>query len=196
MTLKSAFADKNSSYSFNINKTNDGSYLFKIKQTNLAHLDSPEIQVTWNRDTIPPTTPTFTSPSTTSYISSNSNLNIVGVCESGSTVFLSGSDTQSTPCLLSSYHFTVTKGADGNYPFSIIQTDVAGNSSTTSQLTWTKDSSVPASPIIASPALTPYYSNGSNLTLAGSCITGHTVVVTGDHNQTLVRFVFFQLKYS
>ncbi len=168
-----------STYSFVINKTSDGIYNFTLLQKDRANNSSPTRQFTWQRDATAPSAPTISSPATSPYQSSGNTLTITGSCETGATVNLSGSNTNSMTCASSAYTFTVTQNSDATYNYSLTQTDLAGNTSSSSSLQWVRDSSVPATPVITAPATTPYYSNGSSLTISGSCTTGFSVELSG-----------------
>lgn len=51
-------------------------------------------------------------------------------------------------------------------------------------VTWIRDSTLPPAPTVTSPATTPYDSNDVTLTLAGTCITGYQVELTGAAQQS------------
>lgn len=169
-----------SSFSFTVSATVDDSYDYAVTQQNPdTSLTSAADTQTWNRDTVAPSAPTITNP-TSSPFTSSTNLTIDGSCETGSTVYLTGDDTQNATCTSATYNFTVIKGSDGTYNFSIYQTDQATNTSGTVTQQWVRDNSIPAAPTITTPASEPFISNNTTLTLAGSCITGYTVYLSGD----------------
>ena len=167
-----------SAYSFTFSKSVDASYNINVLQTSLAGVDSSTTSHTWVRDTVAPSAPTVTTPASNPYTSSG-NLTLSGSCETNATVNLTGSDTQSVTCAANAYTFTVIKGSDATYNFSIAQTDRAGNSSGTTAQQWIRNSSLPATPTITTPASSPFYSNSSSLTIAGGCVTGFTVTISG-----------------
>ena len=127
----------------------------------------------------PPAAVVVTNPMTLSKIS-NTALTIAGTCESGATVYLTGSDTQNQTCVASSYNFTVTKTSDGVYGFTLYQTNTLGTSTSVS-VTWTYDTSAPAKITLTSPLSNPYTSGDGTISVAGTCETGATVNMTGDH---------------
>ena len=102
-----------------------------------------------------------------------------GSCEDGTTVNLTGADTQQLYCSGSAYDFSVVKGVDGTFNFSIVSVDAAGNSSATVSLSWIKDSTAIPAPAISSPSGNPLVNNINELTIIGSCEYGNTVNLSG-----------------
>lgn len=172
-------------FSFTLNKSSDGAFNFTLAQTDPAGNTSASSAFQWNRDSVAPAAPTVTAPATNPYISADTNLTISGACETGATVSISGALTDSVACAASAYSFAVTKSVDGTYNFSITQKDAANNTSPAKAFSWTRETSIPATPVIASPAQNPKYSNGSSLTISGSCTTGYTVILSGDSSSTM-----------
>ncbi|MEK6705331.1 MAG: LamG-like jellyroll fold domain-containing protein, partial [Bdellovibrionota bacterium] len=168
-----------SAYSFSITKNTDGIYDFTVSQTDSASNVSTSASQRWNRDTISPSAPTITSP-VNPYTSADTTFNLTGGCETGATVNLTGAQTSSTTCTASSYSFSLTKEADATYNYDVTQTDQASNASTSTTFQWTRDTTIPPTPTITSPASDPYYSNGSSLTINGTCVTDNTVILGGD----------------
>lgn len=169
-----------SAYSFTVNKSSDSSYNFSLSETDLAGNTSlTPTAFVWNRDATAPSTPVITSPASSPITSSGNTLNILGSCETGATVNLSGASTASYTCASSAFTFTVTKGSDGTYNFSIAQTDPAGNTSGSASQQWIRDTSVPSTPTITAPSTNPYNSNVTNFTISGACTTGLTVEMSG-----------------
>jgi hypothetical protein len=178
-----------SAYSFTVQKGIDGIYDFSVQQENIVQdpetsedisYFSAQDNVRWIRDTVAPAAVTKTQPAVSPYTASG-NLVIAGRCEPSARVSLSGSDSQAVTCSSSgNYSFTIVGTVDGAYSYSIHQTDVAGNSSSTISQQWTRDSSVPASPIVTLPAASPYNSNSSTLTISGNCLAGIKILLSGD----------------
>jgi uncharacterized protein YegP (UPF0339 family) len=165
---------------FVIEKTTDGTFSFNFNQENPNNSAvSADISLTWLRDTQAPLTPTITSPSASPYIGPG-NLTLAGACESNSTVFITGDATQSQTCVTNNYSFSIIKSTDATYNFSVNQTDLAGNTSTSASQQWTRNSSSLPPPTITSPALNPYQSNSSTLTISGSCEPDYTVTIGGN----------------
>jgi hypothetical protein len=151
-----------------------------IQQVDLTGLTSPEDTQTWVLDTVRPAdislTPFAATTSGNSYV-------IGGVCETGATVNLGGASTQSAVCAGGSFSFTVTATVDGLYNYTLLQTDLAGNTALTpGRFDWTRNSAVPAAPLITLPASSPYYSksNTDPSAISGNCIPTYNVNLTGD----------------
>jgi len=70
--------------------------------------------------------------STIPALSSDRNHMILGYCEDDLAVSLSGSDTQSVPCLLGYFVMVLSNAIEGVNNFTISQTDMAGNTGSTS----------------------------------------------------------------
>jgi hypothetical protein len=171
-------------FSFTVNKSVDGSYSLSIKQTSLAGVDSAQASMLWNRQTVPPSAPTITTPSKPSFISAGNALTISGACLSNAVVSISGAATQSTPCTASAYSFNLAQSVDGTYDYSISQRDQAGNVSAPSAFQWVRDTSIPVVPGVSIPAITPYFSNQATLAISGSCANGALVTLSGSDSQT------------
>ncbi len=167
-------------FSFLINKTVDGNYPFSVSQTNMNGTSSSN-SVTWTRDTTAPTTPTLISPASSPFVSGDTTFLVTGTCESGATVAMTGDSASSTTCSIGgTFSHSITKSSDGTYNFSFIQTDAATNSSSALTFQWTRNSSVPPTPTISVPSASPYYSNGSALTISGTCTAGFTITLGGN----------------
>ncbi|MEK6706520.1 MAG: Ig-like domain-containing protein, partial [Bdellovibrionota bacterium] len=175
---------ESSAFHFDVSKGTDGPYYFTIKQTDLAGNNSEVTNLFWYRKTIGPPAPTISNLQTNPHYSNSSTLVIAGICERNATVSLSGSDTQSVACPTSSYSFNINKTLDGEYAFSINQMDRAGVTSTTTSISWIKDTVSPAAPIITFPITSPYFSNTSTVNIAGSCEASATVTISGSSSQT------------
>ncbi|WP_413290149.1 Ig-like domain-containing protein [Bdellovibrio sp. HCB337] len=172
-------------FSFSITKSSDGTFNFTLVQTDPAGNASASAAFQWNRDSVAPAAPTVTAPATNPYISADTNVTISGACETGAMVSISGGHTDTVACAASAYSFAVSKSVDGTYNFSLTQKDAANNTSPVSAFSWTRETSIPTTPVIVSPALSPHYSNGSSLTISGSCTTGYTVWLSGDGGNSM-----------
>jgi uncharacterized protein YegP (UPF0339 family) len=140
---------------------------------------------TWTRDTVAPTAPTITNPTINPHSSNTNALAVIGACETGTTVNLTGDDTKNMVCSLNQYSFNISKASDGTFNFQISQTDLAGNTSPSTSLQWTKNTSIP--PLLTiSNHNSPYTSNENILTLTGGCETGNTISVSGDATTSAV----------
>lgn len=126
----------NSTYSFSVLKALDGLYSFQITQSGETGTTSAGAPLVWVKKTsVAP--PTITSPTATPFASAQSTLSIVGGCETGATVTVSGDSAGSFMCASSLFAFSIPKLVDGDYNFVITQTDRAGNSAT-SNILWRK----------------------------------------------------------
>lgn len=162
-----------STFTFGVNKSADGIYTISISQIDRATNSSGSTSIIWRRDTLAPAAPTVTQPNMNPYTSGDTSLTIGGTCESGATVNLSGATTLTTTCsALNSYSFVTSKTIDGTYNFTITQSDAASNVSAALGFQWARDTSIPFTPVVTSPATTNYYSNGSSVSITVTCQTG------------------------
>lgn len=175
-----------SAYSFTASKDQDGIYHYNIKQTSPAEIDSAVAVVTWERDSVAPLAPTLVTPAANPFASGDASITISGVCETGTTVHLTGDATDDTVCLNSEYSFPVSKNGNTTYTFSLTQTDRAGNVSGATSLTWVRDTNAPPTPVITTPALANYLSKTDSINIVGTCKTGNTVYLTGSSTQNMV----------
>ncbi len=173
-----------SAYSFTVSKDVDGTYGFTITQTDRAGNVSAGILQQWVRDTVAPSAPTVTSPAASPYYSSASTLAISGGCENNATVNVSGGATASATCANSIFNINISKSSDGTYDLTITQTDQAGLISSSVSQRWVRDTVAPSAVTITSPAVSPYYSNGSSVTISGACENGSTVSTSGSETSS------------
>jgi uncharacterized protein YegP (UPF0339 family) len=170
-------------FSFNLTNSTDGVYTYSLLQKNTSGLSSSNVSQTWTRDTLTPSALVLTTPAVTPYNSSSSNLNIIGTCESGTTVYVSGAEILSGPCSAGSFNITLNQVSDGNYSYSILQSDLAGNNSLSTNLNWIKDSTPPSAPTVTS-FVSPLTNNLSTLTISGACESNSTVNLSGSSTAT------------
>ncbi len=173
-------------FTFNINKSVDGIFDFEISQKDLAGLSSLGVNLSWIRDTASPVAPTILNPTSNPLTSNDSSIILYGSCESGTTVYHTGAASGSIICINNQYEFTLSQSTDGTFNYSIYQKDVSLNSSATVNFTWIRNSSLPPTPSITSPATNPFYSTSKNLVLNGICINGNQVNLTGDSTQQYI----------
>lgn len=174
-----------SAYTFSVTKSADGTYDFSVYQTDLAGSSSASTVAQWIRDTAAPSAPTIANPTTSPYTSSDTILTISGTCESGSTIQYSNAATGTTTCASSAYSFTITKNVDATYTIVMAQTDASGNASSTTSLTWIRNTAIPSSPVISTPNTNPNYGKVASLTLSGNCNSGNSVQLNGASVQTI-----------
>ena len=170
----------NSAFTFSVAASQDGVYNYSISQMDSFGAYSPSVHLQWIRDTQAPEAVAFTAPGLSPFTSGDSVLNLQGSCETGTVIHLSGADSQIANCAASNFGFAVNKAKDGNYDFKIVAVDNAGNSSEGVSFSWIRDTSIPASPVLASPASSVIHTNGNEVSIQGSCIAGYTVDLDGD----------------
>jgi len=129
--------------------------------------------------------PTIAFPTQSPYYSKNEKIDIIGMCQSGSKVQLSGDATDYTTCVGSQFQFSVSKKSDGIYSFLVTQSTTDKNTSSPAMVVWNRKSSI-APPAITSPSLSPFKSAMPSLTITGSCETGALIEIKGDGAGTTV----------
>jgi hypothetical protein len=175
-----SFLCASSAFIFSVGKLVDGTYSFSFRASQTGGVDSGSVAQVWVRDTAQPLNPTIDAPNELGrYVGSETVLTLGGVCESGATVILSGSGNDSMVCASSQYSFELNQASDGEYLYSLVQTDLAGNSSASTSFTW-MIGDLPTVPLITSPDVSPLYSSASSLTLSGSCTSGNEIHLGGD----------------
>jgi hypothetical protein len=175
-----------SSYTFSDPKSIDGAYAYSVYQQNPNNLSASTVAtLVWHLDRVRPDEVTVTSPAANPYFSGDDTITIAGACEPGSVVDVTGSETLTLPCPNGSYTFQVTRLSNATYNFNIEQTDKAGNTSLEYLFQWVRDATIPATPVIVSPASSPYYSSASSLVISGTCQTGYRVDLTGASTQNM-----------
>ena len=157
----------------------DGTYVFSVYQTNLAGTDSSATSITWTRDNVAPAAVVLTSPASNPYVSGDTTFALQGSCENAATVSLGGAQAGTDTCAGGTFRFDLTKSVDGTYNYTLSQTDRAGNASPSTGFQWTRNTSIPPTPVLSSPTPNPFTSNGSAITVAGSCNGTNPVIVTG-----------------
>lgn len=126
----------NSQYSMQITKTVDGVYSFYLTQKTADQRLSSPVAVVWMRKTsVAP--PNILNPSASVFASDKQSLLIEGSCESGALISLTGDGVGYTTCLNSNFSLSLPKSVDGDYVIGVQQTDLAGNTASSS-LTWKK----------------------------------------------------------
>ncbi|NBW82987.1 hypothetical protein EBR21_14645, partial [bacterium] len=189
----------NGNYSFTIGKSIDGQYIFRVSQTNPSNpVQSPSVSKIWTRDTIAPDQISLVFPSENPSKTSSAIFSLVGYCEANSTVNISAtvipssiSISPTTTSCSSSGKFNSlqnlgsTSATDGDYNYSITQTDASGNTSTSVSFVWKKTPTASlALTSITSPALNPdltYVTNASTPStypnISVSCSGTNTVTI-------------------
>lgn len=171
-----------SAYSFTIGKSADGIYTFTVTQTNPYNGNvSAQTVVNWGRDSLTPVAPSVIAPAANPLTSGDTTIAISGSCEASAIVNLAGATTNSMICTeAGTYSFSSTQNSDNTYAYTIGQTDQAGNASASTSFTWIRDTMIPTTPSITTPASSPAYTKNSSFTIAGACTSGNTVTLVGD----------------
>ena len=103
--------------------------------------------------------PVITSPAAVVYVSDASTLAISGTCASGATVYLSGSDAQSTTCSFSLFSFSVNVTRDDIYIYAVYQA-LGAATSPSAALVWNRLSNgiqpVDPATLACNPASSPF----------------------------------------
>ena len=172
-------------YSFTLPGAADATYQYFVSNTD-ALANVTVINFSLIRDSVAPAVVSITSPISSPVVSSDADLLIWGTCENDAVVTLDEVDgggavlaSQSTVCAGTVYSLSVNRPGTANYKFLLTQVDQAGNASLSLDQLWVQDNSVPATPVITSPAGTPYYSNAAPLIVSGTCTdtSAHTVTL-------------------
>ncbi len=172
-------------YTFSVTKLVEGTYNFSVLQENPFGTESGSVSLQWILDQTLPAAPTVTSPIISPYTSNSDSITVTGDCEVNATIEISGSYTDSINCTTGTYTFTDNQIVDNTYTYTIRQRDRADNLSAATVQEWTRNASIPPTPVLTNPLTNPYYSNVSTLTISGSCVTGNTVVLAGASDQTM-----------
>ncbi len=167
-----------SSFRFEVAKATDGAEAFGIHQMNPfnGNISSQEV-VTWIRDTVPPAPLEILSPLAGAE-TSQGPLVVSGNCEAGASILLSGDTVGEAICSSTGhFSFSIQKAVDGTYQFSVRQQDLAGNFSESRSISWIKALPALAPPVILSPSVPLIANNQSALTVSGTCLPDHTVLL-------------------
>jgi uncharacterized repeat protein (TIGR01451 family) len=133
-----------------------GDHVVSVKATDAANNVSPAATQTLAVDLTAPAAPVVTGPESGSSV--NGLPTFGGTGEPGSTVsVMDGSTIICTATVDSAGNWSCTAAAplsDGNHSISIVVTDPAGNSSTTTEVAVNVDATAPTQPVITSPSST------------------------------------------
>lgn len=136
------------SFSFTVTEVSDGNYQFDISQTDKAGNDSPGIaSFSWHRNSASTPPPILTFPGSNPFLSNGNTLALIGQCQEGFTVTLSGDIGDTTTCGGGFFSFTMNKsgeGTDGSYTLNVVQDDgLGGTVSDPVTLIWNRDITPP-----------------------------------------------------
>ena len=179
----SGLSGSGASYSFNVIPSGQGAVTVQIlagsAQDAAGNSNLASNTLTRTFDTLAPVL-TITSPTANSSISANS-VNVVGTCEDGLNIAISGSGVASpasTTCASSAFNVSLNlSGTDGVKNFTLSQTDAAGNlGSVPGSITL---DTVAPNLTFASAAIQFQNTSTNYVTFSGACETGLAVVVSG-----------------
>lgn len=178
-------------FSFAVTKTTDGTYNFSITQVDkLANISSAAFNINWTLDTTAPVAPTLVTPILSPHTSTSNSLTVTVGCEDGNTVNVTGDKQASGSCSANSFTFSDNKAAFGTYNYSFTQVDAAGNTSPALAFQWNYVATFVPPVAITGPAYndlatpkTKFVSNQNALDLAGTCLTGYSVELSGASTQ-------------
>jgi hypothetical protein len=152
-------------------QSTDGTYNFTIGQTDAAGNTSGTTALQWVRDSTVPPNPVFIAPGASPYLANAPALVLSGTCVTGYTVNLSGgvvasditapTSILSQVCAAGGFSFTVSKSADAAYSLAVSQTSLAGFTSGSASVTWTRDTTPPVTTITLSPPATNLSGNAT-----------------------------------
>lgn len=166
--------------SFITSKTDDGKSEFSISQNNGVST-SADAKLVWILDRLVPQAPAILIPNEQNIINNNDSISIIGTCEVGAILKISGDMTATSICPSSgTFSLLSQKNEDRRFSFAVSQTDLAENFSGVSLVTWTRDTLAPAAPTLINPIDNPYTSRDSEILISGSCESGATVSISGD----------------
>jgi ELWxxDGT repeat protein len=184
--LNSTTPCTNGAFSFTHSPVADGKFKYNIFQVNSKNVASAAKTISWTRDTLPPDEIEITSPAILPYFSGDDSLIISGLCEIGAVVELEDTTTQTTECLTGVFTFTASRSLNDTYNLNLMQKDAANNSSAVKQIQWVRDDTLPPTPTLTTPASNYMINNLSTIIIAGGCVTGNTVTISGDHSANMV----------
>jgi hypothetical protein len=168
-----------SQYTYTRTPSTDGIYTYRVSQSTANSNGKASLRVI--RDTEAPVSPNITYPLINPHTSGDVGMELRGTCEPFSTVVLSGASSQTAICNeVGEFVIGLAQAYDGAHDYSVRSVDAAGNSSMPVAFEWIRNaSSMLATPSVTSHVSSPAYTNGSSITVTGSCTTGNTVTIGG-----------------
>lgn len=130
------------SKALDVSGVSDGAFTINVDIADAAGNAATQNSRSFNKDIVAPTITqtTYTSAS----FSKNNTVTFGGACENGSSITVSGTDTNSATCSSSSWTYTTSaQTSDASYSYTFTHTDPAGNSSAVSS-SWQRDGTVPS----------------------------------------------------
>lgn len=174
----------------------DGNHNATVTFTNTNGVSAPSSPLAFTIDTAAPSAPgtpdmtaaTDTGSSNSDNITKNNTPAFTGSCTNGETIslYVDGSLSGVQTCSGGTYTITVSSSlTDGSHSVTATATDVAGNeSSPSSGLTITIDTTAPAAPVISAPSNNSK-TNDNTPTFSGTGENGATVTVTDETGATI-----------
>lgn len=153
---------------------------FTVNHGDASGNTATPITRTFSKDTVAPDAPVITTPAANPFTSSATTLTVSGTCEGGNSIQVTGAETLADTCLAGAFSTDLSQPLNAVYNYMFRQTDSAGNQSTSFAFDWEVDSSIPAMPVLTSPNPNPIINNLNTITIAGSCVTGNIVDLSGD----------------
>lgn len=157
-----------------------GSHTVRVANTDLAGNVGSSTTNTFTVDTIAPSAPVISTPSTSPLYTSNATPTIAGSAESGSTVniYADGILVGTVTATGGSWSKVISALTAGTHSIVARATDGAGNVSADSNAkTIVVDQTAPAAPAITNPATSPTYAKTTTPTIAGTAEPGSSVTV-------------------
>ncbi|RYF56045.1 MAG: hypothetical protein EOO39_37235, partial [Cytophagaceae bacterium] len=152
----------------------DGVKNIAFAQTDAAG-NTSSVASTVTFDTVAPSF-IFTSVAVQNQITKTDFVTFGGSCETGVSIAVTGTDTNTVNCTGSAWTYTtVTRTSDTTRNYAFRQMDAAGNA-TTINGSWMRDTVAPTL-TLTSPAAN--FAAQTSITLAGACETGISVVASG-----------------
>jgi hypothetical protein len=183
-------------FSFVINKTDDGVYSYHLSQFNKNKIISEAIAFSWILDSRAPSNLGIITPAGTDIANNLNSLTISGSCEENAKVNLVGDAVAEKVCINNSFNFSISKMSDGIFNFILSQTDLTGNTSSKTIVRWSRDTTVPLSPVLIVPAKSNFVSGDSDLLIAGLCEAGATVYLNGSNTDSILCNDLGQFNFS
>ena len=161
-------------FSIFLEKDQDGDYAYRVYQQNTAQDRSESVAFVWTRDTVAPGETDSAFPLDEIHASKD-NAELMGSCEDGATIVVSGDAEVERACDNGTFLVEVEKASDGLYTFNVGQRDRAGNRGPMRSHRWLKSSLLPSKPRIESLDEPFVFANNGLMTIHGSCTTGSKV---------------------
>ncbi|MAF76968.1 MAG: hypothetical protein CME60_02315 [Halobacteriovoraceae bacterium] len=173
------------SYSQTLNFSNgDGNKLIYASQTDAAG-NNTLVSRTFIRDEVAPVL-SLTSGTNPDFTNANQPNTWSGTCEGNYSITITGDQSTTIPCSSGSWSWTAgSKTSDGNYSYSLTQTDAAGNTTNPAlSLSWERDATPPvfnmSAPITIEVGETKTdINNKDSIDFSGACEGTNVINISG-----------------